>query len=166
MHTLILGPTECGKTTAALDLCRQAKSKGFPTLVLTTKDTARWKLVADLVLSDKQKFLAVYNSPRTRGCHIFFDEGMETVGRDKELLTTATSGRHNFHSCYFIVTVYPSISNLVRENCSRIITFKQGKDRAKEIANDFSQPALVLASQLGRGEYLDATAFSIARGKI
>ncbi len=178
MHTLIAGITESGKTTLALQMAAAQRKGGFPVIVFTAAgdDLVYWRRVADFATDSRDEFLKVYNSPRTRGCMVYIDEGIQTMKRfDLEMQTPLTKGRHfgvgeepgGGHSVHVLCTGANDLAPVVRRNCTRAIVFKQDPDSADLLARRYVQPGLRAAVNLGKGDYLVATGFGPLRaGKV
>lgn len=162
MHTLILGMTRMGKTTWAVALAREFKRLRKPVVVLTVKGAGgivdpRWSF-ADLVTADREKFLKVIRSPKTFGVMVFVDEANQTVGwHDLEMEATATAGSLNGLTCHYISQRAATFNRSVREQCSRLVMFRQGPEDCETMARQFGQPELREGWKLGKGEYFYCT---------
>lgn len=162
MHTLILGRTRMGKTTWAVELAKEFKRQGQKVAVLTVAGAGgitdpRWAGV-DLVTADRSKFLKVIRSPNTFRVKVFVDEANQTVGwHDLEMEATATAGSLNGLTCHYLSQRASSFNKSVREQCSRLVMFRQGPDDCEAMARQFIQPALLLGTRLNKGEYFHCT---------
>jgi len=156
MHVGICGVSGTGKTSLAKELSREYKTQGWGVLVYDpTADD--WGNV-DLVTSDKKLFAEAYFS--SKNCRVFIDECTELDrNKDKAFLYMATRGRHYGHLNYFIAQRWKMIPRNMRSQCSRVFTFKQSDEDAKELAQDIGNIELKNANGLGRGEYIFATSF-------
>jgi signal recognition particle GTPase len=100
-HTLIVGQTNTGKTTLALKMCEAWKRAGFVTLVLDPTLDTRWRGMTDLHTADKETFLRAYFN--SRNARVFIDESIEVASNsDKDIIYTATRGRHYGHCNVYI----------------------------------------------------------------
>jgi hypothetical protein len=166
MHTLILGQTRTGKTTVAMDLAKAYAQARRPVVVLTVpglngqpKDSDRWrKTGAALVTTDKAKFLAVLRSPKTWGVMVMVDEANQTVGwHDSEMEALATDGSSNGLTCHFIAQRGATFNLTVREQCTRLLMFRQGAGDARRLFESFAHPDLLNGPQLQNGEFYRCT---------
>jgi hypothetical protein len=165
--------TRMGKTTLAVQLARQLKAKGYPIAVLTVpgaggRPDPRWAF-ADLVTTDRARFLRIVRDKDTWGPMLFIDEANQTVGKyDPEMEATATAGSLNGMTCHYIAQRAATFNRTVREQCSRLIMFRQGPKDSAELAEQFGQPGLADGALLCKGQYLYCTTEpgSLKRGKV
>jgi hypothetical protein len=158
-HVLIVGTTECGKTTLARQLSAYYKRNGFGVLVLDPLNDPRWSY--DFITDDSAEFLDVYW--RSRRCIAFMDEGGESVGRyDTAMQQTATRGRHWGHSNHFIAQDPTQLAPVVRSQCSHVFAFALSVRQSKILAEEFNEPLLEGCPRLMQGEYIHAQRFGQA----
>lgn len=151
-HVLIIGMTESGKTTLAVDLCKGYRDKGIKTIVLDPMYDQRWQ--ADFLTTDKGRFLEIVQNPQTRSCALFVDESAELIGQyHDEMFWLATRGRHYGHNTHFIAQRAKQLAKTVRDQCAYLFLFNCSFDDSKELANEFNRPELKDAHTLARGEY-------------
>lgn len=163
-HEIIVGITESGKTTLAMQKALAYHNNGTQVIVLDPMRNPKWP--GGLVFTDPSAFVKEVQA--WRGCAIFVDEAGETVGRyDDELTFLATRGRHYGHNCYFIAQRAKMINTNVRNNCSILNMFKQSPEDCKELANVFAQEELKNGNKLSRGEFFYCNGFeSVKKYKI
>lgn len=113
---------------------------------------------ADLVTDNTSKFLkTVQNS---RNCKLFLDESGETVGRyNEEMFWLATRARHMGHQSHFLAQRVVQLNKTVRDQTVHLFTFRISTVDAKSLAIDWSNEQLMLASQLGKFEFLHTSRF-------
>ena len=151
-HVLIIGMTESGKTTLAIELCKGYRAKGIKTIVLDPMYDQRWE--ADFLTTDKGRFLEIVQNPQTRSCALFVDESAELIGQyHDEMFWLATRGRHYGHNTHFIAQRAKQLAKTVRDQCAYLFLFNCSFDDSKELANEFNRPELKDAHTLARGEY-------------
>lgn len=155
MHSLIVGPTECGKTTLGKKICSGLRQQGHHTLVLTSVYD-EWD--CDFMTDDQDKFLdTVWASQE---CFIFVDEGLETVGRfNKPMISLASKSRHWGHSCFFMVQSAAGIDPIIRRQCSQLFLFTCAPDEVKSLSSLWLAPDIQKAPSLRQGQYIRALRF-------
>lgn len=128
----------------------------------------RWAF-ADFVSTDRDRFLRVVRSPSTWGGFLFIDEANQTVGRyDPEMEATATAGSLNGLTCHYIAQRAATFNRTVREQCSRLVMFRQGPKDSADLAEQYGQPGLAEGWKLKKGQYLYCTTEpgSLRRGRV
>ena len=81
------------------------------------------------------------------------DESGDMIGRyGKEKNMLATRTRHLGHSGFFIVQDIKGLDRTIREQCRDLYTFKIGRKRSFEMAEDFIDDNLKQACELELGE--------------
>lgn len=163
-HVLILGTTLCGKTTLAKKLAKKYKQNGFGIIVLDPICDPGWD--ATYITDDVDDFLGVFWD--SRRCAVFVDEAGENVGQhDKEMVKTATRGRHYGHAVHYIAQGGKQISKTVRDQCGRLFLFTTGIVDAKTHAVEWNNSELINAKTLTQGGYYVSTRFGkIGKGNI
>lgn len=164
-HTLIVGQTNTGKTTLALDMCRRWKQAGFATLVLDPMLDTRWSGIVDLQTADKAEFLRAYFN--SRNARVFIDESIEVASNsDKDIIYTATRGRHYGHANVYISQRANSVARNIRTMCFQVASFKQHADDAKILSREFGSDELMGVTKLQRGQFIWSNGFQNAKGKV
>lgn len=157
-HSMIIGMTESGKTTLAVNLCAKYKELGIKTIVLDPLKDDRWR--ADFITNDYKNFMKIISHPDTRSCAIFIDESGQSIdkyNRDNSY-QLATRGRHAGHNVHFIAQKLTQIAPTVRDQCSFLFMFAISIDARKELANDWNKPE-ILYMELNRGDYIKIARF-------
>ena len=75
---MIIGMTESGKTTYAVNLAHKYKEFGIKTIVLDPLLDERWRV--DFLTDDYDEFIEVITHPETKNCAAFIDESGESAG--------------------------------------------------------------------------------------
>jgi len=157
-HSMIIGMTESGKTTYAVNLAYKYSELGIKTIVLDPLKDERWR--ADFLTDDYDEFMTVISHKDTRSCAVFIDESGESIdkyNRDNSY-ALATRGRHYGHNMHFIAQKLTQIAPTVRDQCSFLIMFAISIDARKELANDWGKPEIA-TTELGKGDYLKVKRF-------
>ena len=133
-------------------MAKSLQAKGVPILVLDHDyNHSRWP--ADFATSDPDEFISVVEA--NEKCALFIDESGDMIGRygaEKNMLATRT--RHFGHSAFFIVQDIKGLDRVIREQCRDLYTFKIGKKRSFELAEDYVDDNLKEAHLLNKGECL------------
>lgn len=163
MHCLYLGMTGSGKTTLAKAAARRFRAQGYGVLVLDPLGSD-WQ--ADFQTDDSDKFLAV--AAKSQRCAVFVDESGEMIGHyEKDMFWLATRARHYGHSCHFITQRAAQLSPTVRDQCSRMFLFRVSARDADILANEWAEPRIKTAAQLGRYEMFYCERFGgVRRGRV
>lgn len=140
-----------GKTTFAKKKAQSLRQlNNRPIIVLDPILDPDWN--ADFITDDQEEFLKAYWA--NRDCAAFFDEGGEIGRYNKAMDKTATKGRHWGHKNYYICQRAKMISTNIRSQCSELVIFKSSLDDTKDIANEFVEPIINEAHELGEGEFI------------
>lgn len=140
-----------GKTTLAKKLAKRHKLiHNRPIIVLDPVLDPDWQ--ADFITDDEEEFLQAYW--RNKNCSAFFDEGGDIGRYNKAMDKTATRGRHWGHKNFYICQRAKMISTNIRTQCSDIAIFKTSYDDSKDLANEFVEPMINEANNLGNGEFI------------
>lgn len=159
MHSLIVGITTSGKTTLAKQMASSYRRKGRPVLV---HDVLLSKWDADFVTDDMSLFMK--NAQENHNCMLFIDESSEAIGRyNRETFWLATRSRHQGHVAHFILQRYADINKTVRDQCSRLFTFRISTYDAKCLCDDWANEKLIGASRLDKYVFIYTSRFSQAR---
>lgn len=152
-HVLIVGTTESGKSSLARAL---AASYGAGRIVLDPMRHPEWE--CDRLFDTGPEFLAC--ARQAQGCALFVDEAPHVIGRyDSEMHWLATQARHRGHWSHFVAQHYKALPPPVRDQCTLLFLFRVPPDTADALARDFTQPELLEATQLGQGEFIQASRF-------
>lgn len=150
MHVAIYGMTLSGKSTLAKSLARRYQASGISVLVLDPLGDPSWP--CDYRASNVEEFLETYWA--SRGCAVFFDEAGDYAGQHaKEVIKTATKGRHFGHRNHYITQRMSSISKTIRDQCSTLALFTSGKKDSMLHAEEWAHDELREAHTLTQGEY-------------
>ncbi len=155
-HGLILGPSECGKSTLARWLGKMDASQGRQLAAFARRDTQAWSsLCGAAVTSDPARLFKWYKDPRNKSVTFLIDDAGRVVGRhDPEWEATASEGRHDGHRFIYIAQAATMLNKNIRRNCKFLWTFKQSQEDADILAREFIHPELRLAVHLDRYEFL------------
>lgn len=166
MHTAVCGVTKTGKSYFCKTLARQYKAQGqFRTLCYDPIGDDEWKGIVDFYTTDKAEFLDVYYG--STNCRAFFEEcGDLNRHKDVGFEMSARRGRHWGHYNFYISQQWQKIPPGIRSQCSRVYSFRQGREDAKLLAAAFGNEDLKEVSNLDKGEYIAATAFSAETHKL
>ena len=148
-HTIIVGPTACGKSRWVVETLRGPMRKKFNTIILICPTYAYNKTYRGFARGDKG-FLALAPDASDEGevddllqmCSTIFDCGKtlfivddcafskDVKKRSSELVRLACSGRHKGQSLWILTQQWTSIAKCVRDNCSFVVAFHNpsGKD--------------------------------------
>ena len=155
-HVLIVGMTESGKTTLAVQLAKSARDQGIPVVVLDPLADPRWQ--ADHIGSDPVAFLDI--AQRSRSCALFIDESAEVIGRYNDaMFWLATRARHYGHKSYFITQRTAQLAKTIRDQCRHLFMFCVSMNDAKIMADEFNREELRKANELAQFEYFYISRF-------
>lgn len=150
MHHLIIGMTECGKTTLAKMICGNLKKRGKKTAVLDPLYDEGWN--CDFQTSNSDEFLTWAKS--NRSAYLFIDEGSVSIGRyNVPMQWLATMSRHWGHSSYFISQGFTQLPPMVRDNCQVLYLFTAADSVNKIAAEEFNKKELRNAESLDKGHF-------------
>lgn len=147
MHSLIVGVTECGKTSLATSFSKGLLSQGKKVVVYDPIGGTDWGTGAK-VYDDINKLMEFVQS--NESYHIFIDESGEALdeGYSREHNWLATRSRHWGHSVYFIGQRALQIPKTMRCQCTRLYIFTTAIDDCKTLAGDFNAPGILVANTL------------------
>jgi hypothetical protein len=182
-HSGILGMTESGKTTLAVNLSKLYYRNGYSIIVLDPMCDPRWRPEGyrDPLPGEERRFFQTADPDvflktfwDSTGCMVFIDESGDTVGRyDIAMQQTATKGRHWGHSVHFLSQRGAQINRTVRDQWSNLFLFNTAKKDAELHAHEWNQPELENANLLPQGHYYhvvrfdkDGKAGTLKRGKL
>jgi len=158
MHSLIYGQTESGKTILTQKLISSIKSqepnKGV--LVLDPLNSEGW--LCDYLTTEPRSFLEVYW--KSRLCHCVIDESVDSFDDfQKEMIKTATRGRHWGHSNYYLGQRPMVVPKTVRDQCTQLFLFRVSMDDAKNLSKEWGYEDIANAHSLNQGEFYQVTRF-------
>lgn len=154
---MILGVTECGKTTLGKSMAAAFLNAGYGVIVLDPLADPAWP--ATFKTTDPAEFLSVFK--KSRRCFVFIDEAGKSVGRfDSEMEQTATMGRHFGHSCFYLSQRAKQINLTVRDQCSYLALFTSSLEDSKIHANEWNHQELTGAYKLPKGQYFYCDRFN------
>lgn len=158
MHCLVLGITRSGKSTLAKQRCAAYRRKGIGALVLDPHGT-KWPGVEDrYVFQDPLRFLEV--AKRAQRCALFVDEAGECIGKGKharEMQWVTTGSAKYGHVAHLITQAAQQLDLTIRSQCARLFTFKQSRNNAELLADQYAEPQIMEAMDLERFHFLDVT---------
>lgn len=156
-RALVLGRSDYGKSFLVKIFLRDAKERGVPTGVLDILAEDDWDV--DFQTDDPEHFLAVFWD--SEGAVWAVDEGGEVAGRASESMKwTATRGKHNGHSVYYLAHRLNVLDTTLRAQCTSIFLFASSGKDARDLADEFGDDRLAQASSLDIGEF-----YHLAPGK-
>lgn len=136
LHTLILGMTQTGKTSYARAYVAQHAKRGGQSLVYDPIDPAQWE--NSHATSDIGKFLDLYW--KSKNCLCVIDEALSVGGvHDKDVIETATRGRHRGHQNLYLAQRPKGLSPTIRDQCGVLVCFRIGYRDAYELGNDWTR---------------------------
>ena len=158
MHSLIIGITECGKTTLARRIMKESKR---PSIVLDPLlDPAYCEAGAEILTDDADEFMDF--AKQNPGYNLVLDEGAESVGRyDREKLWITTRSRHFGHSAFILSQRAQDINKTIRDQCSRLFLFCCSTYDAKIFGSEWGKRNAILsrADELPKLCFFDAERF-------
>lgn len=158
-HTLVVGKTDSGKSTAARRLVLEhfkPSGRYREVLALDYKKDPRFR--ADRITDNPEEFLEWVET--SRDCLLLIDESSETVGRFAGAMRRiATMYRELGHQAIFIVQRGADLDKTVRRNCSNLFCFRTGADDAAELRKDFPALDPAAAARLDQGFYIFVPSF-------
>lgn len=155
-HSLILGMTESGKSTLAKQLIKGYVAAGIKCCVLDPILDNDWN--ADYLTDDPDRFLYWWGHGESLA--MFIDESSETCGQwDKEMIKTATRGRHYGHNMHYISHRGTGLSPTIRSNCTHLYLFKSDYKDCEIFKRDFCEPRILEAVELPQYHFLHASRY-------
>lgn len=158
VHAGIFGPTLCGKTTLAMDLCRDMEAKGTRCLVLDPYDSD-WG--ASFQTRKMAEFLKV--AKNSRSCGLFVDEAGQLDFRDPEHEWIFTGSRHCGHVAHVIGQSGVQMSPLARSSVTRLFLFRSSTKTAEYWLESFVDERIREATTLAQYEFLRVQMFQPVR---
>lgn len=159
-HTLIIGQTECGKTTLAKQLAKQYAKADIPIVVLDPLRDPEWPTT--LVFTKSEAFFQYVRDPKEcRKCALFVDEAGISLNRyDDTLQWLTTTSRHHGHRSHLLAQRAEMVNKTMRSQCGTLITFAINPKDAKEYALDFNcEDIFHKAPSLERFQYMVVSRF-------
>lgn len=156
-HGLILGPSECGKSTVARWVAEMDRKKGRGLVAFARRDVEAWrKLCGTAVTSDPAQLLKWFNDPRNKDLTFLVDDAAKVMhpNCDQPWVDMLAEGRHDGHRVVVIAQFATMLEKDIRRNCKFIWCFKQSAEDCDVLAREFMQPNLKLAVHLERYEFL------------
>lgn len=162
VHAGIFGPTLCGKTTLAMQLCANMEKAGTRCLVLDPYN-GDWK--ASFQTRKMSEFLAV--AKKSRSCGLFVDEAGQLDFRDAEHEWIFTGSRHWGHVAHVIGQSGVQMTPLARSSVTRLFLFRSTDQTAEYWRNSFVDDRIRQATTLNRFEFIRAEMFgTVQRCKL
>ena len=150
MHKLILGRSGYGKSSLAKLICAGLTKSQTRTTVLDVTGDA-WP--ASAVTTDPKEYFRLFWE--TENGVFFVDEGGEVANRkEREMVWTATRGRHQGHTIYFLAHRLKLLDVTLRGQCDELFIFGCAKSDAFELADEYGCEALEKAHLLGPLEFI------------
>lgn len=168
-HTLICGMTLSGKSHYARSL---ADASDRQTIILMPSrilddDGPAWADLGAHVYIHQDRFLkAVWAS---RNALIMVDEAQEYCTLSNTAMhPITTSSRHYGHRAVLIAQRFTKVCTTMRGQCNVVVAFRQGRNDAREMADDFANQELLDGVQkLKEYQYIKADRFGkTIKGKV
>ncbi|AUR81555.1 putative packaging ATPase [Vibrio phage 1.069.O._10N.286.49.F11] len=164
-HSAIVGMTESGKSSLARKMATAIQKAGIAVIVFDPLGDPAWSECLDpnnsFITDNEKEFLNYYWS--SKNCAVFFDEaGDYATNHNKEMIRTATKGRHWGHSNYYIAQRGNLLARTIRDQCSKLYMFTSSKDDAKIYSLEFNDNELLNVPDLSQGEYYSCGRFNKA----
>lgn len=154
MHAAIFGPTMCGKTTLAKELCADFERRGIRTIVLDPYD-AEWPCTFQT-----RKIGEFLKTAKTsRCCALFADEAGQLDLRDPEHEWILTGARHFGHVCHISGQTGVQLTPLGRSSVTRLFLFRSTEETAEYWRTAFVDDRIRGATTLKQYEFLHAQMF-------
>jgi GTPase SAR1 family protein len=160
-HMLIVGPTQCGKTTFAKRLAGSYAKRGVASIVLDPLKDPDWPTQYRFDNSGAF-FNYVRNPHRCKSCALFVDEsGIALSKYDDALLWLTTTSRHHGHRAHLIAQRAEMVNKTIRSQCTTLVAFQINKNDAAAYASDWNcEDILSTAPRLARGQYMVVSRFN------
>lgn len=168
-HYAIVGMTESGKSTLARKCAVELNKMGVHVIVFDPLGDPKWFECLDpstsFITDNEKEFLKVYWS--SKNCAVFFDEaGDYATNHNKEMIKTATKGRHWGHSNFYIAQRGNLLARTIRDQCATLYMFTSSKDDAKIYSTEFNDSELLNVPDLPQGTYYSCGRFKKASKHI
>lgn len=163
MHIFVTGQTESGKTEVAKRLARAAASRGQGVIVYdplapgTGEGVNGW---CGRVYTDWVRFRAVFWA--SRGCMAVIDEAGEVFAEQRnDAQVMLTRGRHvdpstggGGHGVVLIAQRVKMVPPNARNQCAAVFAFQQGRNDARELADEWGDDAFLALPELPKLHYI------------
>jgi len=147
-HALILGQTECGKTSLAKVLATLC-----PRVAVYSTYKSDWGKNVVFFATDLDALVTFAQT--NKNCNIFIDESGESINRDRQYQFFATRARHFGHRVFFITQRANQLTPTIRLNCSALYVFRQSPKDAQLLYDDFGHDEILEATKLKKYEYIE-----------
>lgn len=162
VHAGIFGPTMCGKTTLAMELCADLERRGMKCLVLDPYN-GDWK--ASFQTRSMAEFLRV--AKNSRSCGLFVDEAGQLDFRNAEHEWILTGARHWGHVAHISGQSGVQMTPLARSSITRLFLFRSTDQTCEYWRNTFVDDRIRAATTLERFEFLRCQMFgAVTRCKL
>ncbi len=152
MHSLVVGPTRCGKSSLVKALAQDSLDRGVGVLVLDPNNDD-WP--CSFQTTDTEAFIAL--AKKSRHCLLIVDEAGEAIGRGKgsdgSIWITSRS-RHWGHCAILIAQRAQMVELNVRSQCANAYVFRQSTGDARLLSDQFADESLLSAPTLAKYEFL------------
>lgn len=156
-HTLVVGASKCGKTTLCRKIMANLISRGKKVALCDSLGAEFNRLWPPHVFVPPEKLVDFVNAERDY--FIFLDECSDYIGHKPETQNIIKKAANFGHYCYPIVQRAHMLHPSSRGNCTGIICFRQCRDDARIIQNNFVRDGLdpSVIERLPPGQYLYST---------
>lgn len=158
-HTLVVGKTDSGKSSAVQRLCREfIKPSGRPILLLDPKKDPAF--LADFMTANAAEFMREVRARAGEQCAVIMDESAKTAGQwAGEMAEVATMNRELGHRGFFITQRAAKLDKDIVLNCSNLMVFRSSGRDCKVLAEDFGRSEILEAVNYDQGVYLWVPSF-------
>lgn len=161
MHSLIVGPTMCGKTTLAEQIAAAWMKRGVNVLVC---DPFLGDWPCTWQTRDRTEFIEV--AKKSRRCVLIMDETGQYDKHEANAQWPFTVARHWGHKTYALCQHGPQVTPLMRGQCGTVYLFGGSASAAEMFAAEFSEPGLLTANTLPRFHFFMKTRFQPLQGPL
>lgn len=162
-HVMIVGQTMSGKTILSKRLAAGYGKAGITTLVYDPLADPEWN--ADFITTNPDEFFRILWMNQEAA--VFIDECGElckTKEWDRQIVKTATRGRHHGFRMHYIAQRSMLVTRTIRDQCTTLFLFNSALKDAKLHAEEWNKPELVDAvPDLKVGEYFHVTRMGAAK---